>query len=59
MRLHLISLVYRTGHVYDAMELQSKSAPEPQSVVYETPASVGNNKDVNMQGNPAYQTINY
>ena len=54
---HTISLMYRTGHIYDAVELQSKNAPVPQLVVYET-LSVGSSKDVKMQGNPAYQTTN-
>ena len=55
---HTTSLVYRIGHIYDAVELQSNRAPVPQSVVYETP-SVGSSKDVKkMQGDPAYQTTN-
>ena len=54
---HTISLVYRTGHIYVTTELHSKSGPEPQSVIYETP-SVGSSKDVKMQGDPAYQTTN-
>ena len=50
-------MVHRTGHVYDAIEMYSRSAPEPQSVVYDTP-SVGKSKDVKIQENPAYHTTN-
>ena len=57
MRVYIIFMVHRTGHVYDAIEMYSRSAPEPQSVVYDTP-SVGKSKDVKMQENPAYQTTN-
>ena len=50
-------LTHRTGHIYDALEMYSKSGPEPQPVVYDNP-SVDNSKDVEMEENPAYQTTN-
>ena len=56
--MYVIFMVHRTSHVYDAVEMYSKSVPEPQSVVvYDTP-SVGKSKDAKMQENPAYQTTN-
>ena len=50
---YIISLLYRTGHTYDAVELQSKNIQEPQ---YEIP-SVDSSKPVKMQENPSYQPV--
>ena len=55
--MYVIFMVHRTSHVYDAVEMYSKSASEPQSIIYDTP-SVGKSKDAKMQENPAYQTTN-
>ena len=48
--------MYRTSNVYDVMELQQKKLPESQAV-YENP-SVDNEKDIQLEGNPVYQTVN-
>ena len=54
--VYVIFMLHRTSHVYDAVEMHSRSTLESQSIVYDNP-SVGNySKDVKMQENPAYQT---
>ena len=45
------------GHIYDAVEMYSKSGSEPHPIVYDAP-SVDNSKDVKMEENPAYQATN-
>ena len=45
------------GHIYDAVEMYSKSGPEPKPIVYDVP-SMDNRKDVKMEENPAYQATN-
>ena len=40
------------------MEMYSKSGPDPQTAVYDSP-SVDKSKGIMMEENPAYQAINY
>ena len=52
-------MIHRTDHIYDAVELQSKSRPETQPVVCETPmdnSPTDSDKDVKFQENPAYHS---
>ena len=52
----MMLLLYRADNNYDVVELQAKHEPNPQPVGNDT--SFMENKDENLQKNPAYQTAN-
>ena len=59
MLLNFLSDPYRTDHIYDAVELQSKDRPEPQPIACVTPidnSPTDNSRDVELTENPAYHS---
>ena len=56
MSLYMMSLIYRADNNHDVVELQAKYELKAQPVGNDT--SFTENKNENLQKNPAYQTAN-